>query len=220
MAEDHPRYSSRSGLLEPTRHWTLTGETLVVTEENDGARPAARRRIGLCLRIMAPFLHQRLLDRWPATVPLGEIRAVRLRFEPTRVDADRWSVTLDGPAGARAVIFSSSYRGLADFEDRAATFWPFMHALTDAVARANPAVRLATGLSRLAFLLQMGAAGAALILLCVLYFALGPAGTSGALSLGAIGAVLILLLRYGWANRPRAGIDEASQERLDRARME
>ncbi|PWR22540.1 hypothetical protein [Zavarzinia aquatilis] len=221
MAEDHPRHSSRSGILEPTRHWSLTGDDLVMTEGSDGARPATRRAIGFALRLLAPFLHQRLLDRWPATVRFRDIRAIRLRFDPTRVDPDRWSCALDGPARTRVVIFSTSYKGLADFEDRGPAFWRFVRALTDRVTQANPAVRLATGLSRLAFAVQMGVAGAAVVLLCALYFMLGgPTGVSGALSLGAIGAVLVLLLRYGWANRPRPGIDEASQERLDRARME
>ena len=53
--------------------------------------------------------------------------------------------------GARATLWSTHFAGVADFEDRAATYTPFVRALVARVAAANPACSFRAGTRPLSY---------------------------------------------------------------------
>jgi hypothetical protein len=70
---------------------------------------------------------------------------VRLSYVPPRVDSARYRCDLTMRSGGKIAILSTHYAGLADFEDRAATYAPFVRALIAKVAAANPSTRFRSG---------------------------------------------------------------------------
>jgi hypothetical protein len=77
--------------------------------------------------------------------PDRDIVGVRLSYAPSRVDGARYRCDLTMRSGRRLAILSTHYAGVADFEDRAATYTPFVRALIARVAPANPAARFRSG---------------------------------------------------------------------------
>ena len=70
--------------------------------------------------------------------PYRDIAGVRLSYAPSRADHARYRCDLRMRSGQQIAILSTHYAGIADFEDRAATYAPFVRALIARVAAANP----------------------------------------------------------------------------------
>ena len=79
--------------------------------------------------------------------PYRDIVGVRLSYAPSRFDSARYRCDLRMRSGQRLAILSTHYAGIADFEDRAATYGPFVRALIARVAAANPSASYRSGKS-------------------------------------------------------------------------
>jgi hypothetical protein len=77
--------------------------------------------------------------------PYRDIIGVRLSYAPSRVDSARYRCDLRMRSGQQLAMLSTHYAGIADFEDRAATYAPFVRALIARVAAANPSARFRSG---------------------------------------------------------------------------
>jgi len=161
-------YSARRNIREAEIGWQLSDDALICE-----AGPLAA--VG---------------EYWPKRVPYAEISAIRVRFDPTRFDTNRYRCDLRGPEGARYTLYSSSYAGFADFTDQGDSFSPFVRELMARVQRARPSAEVTTGLSWPAYLLQHGLV---LIALLVLVTVLGIAGMPG---FGSIWVKLALVVGY------------------------
>lgn len=198
-----PEYSSRQSLFHPTFRWRLEGDALVVTPlAPDHAAPR-----GWAGRLAARF---QIVDggaghpSWPERMPLMDITEIRVRFDPTRFDTNRYRCDLKGSGGANATLFSTSAQAPMVFRDQAASFSPFISALVERTQRVRPQVRIGAGLSGAAFVLEHGAVLLAVVaLVSVLDLAgvpaLGSVWVKGLVVAGSIGPLLL----YSWRNRPR-----------------
>ena len=122
-----PTYVARANVLEHEAVWRLAPDAL----ELQGG-PAA-----------GPDVVMRL--------PYRDIVGVRLSYAPSRADSARYRCDLTMRSGAALAILSTHYAGFADFEDRAATYAPFVRALIARVAAANPSARYRTGRNPVAY---------------------------------------------------------------------
>jgi hypothetical protein len=86
--------------------------------------------------------------------PYRDITGVRLSYAPSRVDSARYRCDLRMRSGQQLAILSTHYAGIADFEDRAATYAPFVRALISRVAAANPSARFRSGKSPVTYWLE------------------------------------------------------------------
>lgn len=77
--------------------------------------------------------------------PYRDIREIRLSFAPSRVDSRRYRCDFQLTNGTLAAILSSHYAGIADFEDRGATYVPLVRGLIAHVAAANPKCKFEAG---------------------------------------------------------------------------
>jgi hypothetical protein len=122
-----PTYVARANVLEYEAIWRLTPDAL----ELQGG-PAS-----------GPDVVMRL--------PYRDITGVRLSYAPSRADSARYRCDLTMHTGRRLAILSTHYAGLADFEDRGATYAPFVRALITRVAAANPSAAFGSGRSPAAY---------------------------------------------------------------------
>jgi hypothetical protein len=77
----------------------------------------------------------------------SDIRRIRTYDSPGAAGVPASGRCIITPArGRKLVLTSLHYRGLADFEDRAAQFQPFISNLISRVAAANPAAELISGM--------------------------------------------------------------------------
>ena len=80
-----------------------------------------------------------------------DIVELRLSYAPSRVDDARYRCDVRMRSGQQIAIMSTHYVGFADFENRAASYVPFVRALVGRVARTNPAARFRSGKNPVAF---------------------------------------------------------------------
>jgi hypothetical protein len=177
-----PTYVARANVLEHEAIWRLTSDAL----ELQGGPTAG------------PDVVMRF--------PYRDIVGVRLSYAPSRVDSARYRCDLTMRSGGTIAMLSTHYAGIADFEDRAATYAPFVHTLIAKVAAANPSARFRSGKNPITywaehfFLLAMVA---------LLIFVLSITGTmplsdsSWAKLFIIIGFIplLIVYTRKNWPNR-------------------
>jgi hypothetical protein len=86
--------------------------------------------------------------------PYRDIVGVRLSYAPSRVDSARYRCDLRMRSGQQLAILSTHYAGIADFEDRAATYAPFVRALIARVAAANPSASFRSGKNPVTYWLE------------------------------------------------------------------
>jgi hypothetical protein len=122
-----PPFVARANVLEYEAIWRLTPDAL----ELQGG-PAARPDVVMLL-------------------PYRDIVGVRLSYAPSRFDPGRYRCDLTMRSGRRIAILSTHYAGIGDFEDRAATYAPFVRALVARVATGNPSARFRTGRNPVAY---------------------------------------------------------------------
>lgn len=137
-------------------------------------------------------------------VRYADIAEIRLSYDPTRFESDRYRCDLTTRSGARELIVSVSYVSPANFENRAATYVPFVRTLVRKVSNANPACRFVAGKKPRAYLAEHGFLLAMLLLLAsTLYFTGVPVAGVVAIKLGLIAVYVPIMLRYTRVNRPR-----------------
>jgi hypothetical protein len=83
--------------------------------------------------------------------PYRDVVGLRLSYAPSRADHARYRCDLRMRSGQQVAILSTHYAGIGDFEDRAATYGPFMRSLIARVVAANPAASFRSGSKPLAY---------------------------------------------------------------------
>ncbi|MDD3444453.1 MAG: hypothetical protein PHS60_03525 [Zavarzinia sp.] len=184
-ADPLPTHEARHGVHDIVRRWTVGPDALLRVSDAPGTGPKR--------------------DHLPARIPYAEVESLEVIFDPTRFDRTRHRCIIHAKGGWKISIPSTFYRGFADFEDRGASFYPFVAALAGKVREATPRARIRAGLTWPAFLLQFGGpATVFLLMLLVLDMTGGATTTSFWLKGAAIIGSLGLLCRYAIRNLPRS----------------
>jgi hypothetical protein len=144
-------------------------------------------------------------DKGEGRLAYADLAEVRLAYAPTRVQKNRFLLSLKSVEGSPLHIGNESYRGLADFEDRSAAFRDFVFALHRAVAATNLAVRFVAGNTSGWYALHWlmtGLAMAAIIAGLVFFLTFGLVWVA-LIKVGLIVYYLPTLRRYLARNQPR-----------------
>jgi hypothetical protein len=115
--------------------------------------------------------------------------------------------------GAAETIRSTHYRGFADFEDRSATYVPFVRGLAARVAAANPGCRFLAGKRPLVYWAEHIFLLAMILLLVLVLGLVGEVGLSTLvwIKLSIIVAFVPIMILYTRKNWPRR-LDPAAIE--------
>jgi hypothetical protein len=176
-----PTYIARANALEYEAIWRLGADTL----ELQGGPTAGP---DVVLRF-----------------PYRDVVSVRLSYAPSRADSVRYRCDLRLRSGQRLAILSTHYAGIANFEDRGATYVPFVRSLVDRVAVANPHASFRSGKSPIAYWAEHIFLLAMVAVLVVLLSAVGLSSIMGLVwvKLLIILGSIPLLLAYTRKNWPR-----------------
>jgi hypothetical protein len=176
-----PTHTVRASLLEHEAVWRLEDDALVLQ-----GGPAADADSVL-------------------RFPYREIVRLRLSYEPSRVDGERYRCDLRMRSGQQLVIMSTHYVGFADFENRAASYVPFVRALVARVAQENPAARFRSGKKLVTFWAEHIFLAMMVALLIFVLIAIGTSSLSDSSwsKLWMILGSIPLLIAYTRKNRPR-----------------
>ena len=71
-------------------------------------------------------------------IPLRDVIDVRCRYQPTRVQLNRYECLVTAKGGTKLKIGNQFYQGVADFEERSEDYRKFVVALHVALATLNP----------------------------------------------------------------------------------
>ena len=136
--------------------------------------------------------------------PYRDIVGVRLSYAPSRVDSARYRCDLRMRSGQQLAMLSTHYAGIADFEDRAATYAPFVRALIARVAAANPSARFRSGKNPVTYWVEHLFLLAMVVLLVFVLSMTGfaPLSESSWAKLGIVLGSIPLLLVYTRKNWP------------------
>lgn len=144
-------------------------------------------------------------DRAPTRLRLADVTEFRLAYDPTRVALDRYRCDLRLAGGRRLTVLNKSYVSIAVFENRDATYSPFVRALAAAVHRANPACRFRVGKGTLGYVISV--LFMAVVLVVLAYVLLLTAGASlGWVVIAKLAIIAVMLpfaINYIRRNRPR-----------------
>jgi hypothetical protein len=174
-----PAYAVRANVFESEAVWRLGPQTL---ERSEGPDPADLRRISY-----------------------DAITAIRLSFAPSRFDSVRYRCDVKTKWGSGLAILSTHYVGIGNFEDRGASYTPFVRELIARVAAANPKATFRAGKNPFVYALEHAFLLVAFTFLVLVLFLVGGAGLSDLVwvKLGIIVSFLPLLAAYTWKNWPR-----------------
>lgn len=135
------------------------------------------------------------------SIPWAKIAELRLRFEPGRFATNRCMAQVVTNTGWMAEIDNQHYAGLAEFEDRSASYRAMIELLLLRLRAANPQARLVTGQGT-ALWLSMGFL--LLMLLALFLVVLTIGGPLIALiKLGVLAFFAPTMVRYIRVNRRR-----------------
>lgn len=171
-------YSKRRNLFEKGEwEWRVTGDALVARD------PQGREDIG----------------------PWREVSAVRLGYEPTRYKTWRHVIELKFRNGAKWQIDNVHFRGIADFENRSATYNPFVHAVMDKLRQQAPEAKGSVGSAPIFYWVSMIGLSLLFAVLAMLLLAIPISGFSGIVwvKLGLIAAMLPTLFLWARKSFPR-----------------
>ncbi|MFD2301649.1 hypothetical protein ACFSYE_00600 [Roseibacillus ishigakijimensis] len=96
-------------------------------------------------RLRAGQLALLLPDQAPKVTPLSEASRLRLRFEPTRVQPNRYLCEITFRHGLRYTLSNERYRGFGDFEDQSEDYRHWVRLLIRETAYHAPHCQLITG---------------------------------------------------------------------------
>ncbi len=205
-AAEFVSHTARTDMFQREAEWRLGPDALERTggEPADVAWWAHLMRFYLCL--IVPWAVRGIEKGGPARFPYASIAELRLCFEPTRVDQARHRCEIRLANGQKASIYSSHFAGVADFEDRAATYAPLARGLVARVAAANPACRFRSGKRPLVYWTEHIVLLALFALLVVVLAAFGGSGLSDLVvaKLAIIIGFIPLLIMYTRKNYPRS----------------
>ena len=132
-------------MFQTEARWRLAADAL----EREGGEPANApwyaHALRVFLRIIWPWTGVTIEPGGAARFPYASIKELRLSYDPTRFDTRRHRCDVRLSDGERATLWSTHFAGVADFEDRAATYTPFARALVARAAASNPACAFRAG---------------------------------------------------------------------------
>jgi hypothetical protein len=137
--------------------------------------------------------------------PFADIIELYLRFDPTRFDTARHRCDLRLADGRAASLLSTHFVGVAEFEDRAATYVPLVRALVERVASANPSCRFRAGKRPAAYWAEHLFLLAMVVLLVLVLGVVGGLALSTLVlvKLAVIAAFVPVMISYTRKNWPR-----------------
>lgn len=145
-----PGHASRANVFQTEARWHLGADAL----EREGGEPANApwyaHALRLFLRVIFPWTGIKIEKGGAARFPYADITELRLSFDPTRFDTRRHRCDVRNSAGT-GTLWSTHFAGVAEFEDRAATYTPFVRALVARIAAANPGCAFRAGTRPLAY---------------------------------------------------------------------
>jgi len=199
-------HASRANVFQREATWCLTADAL----ERRGGEPAdapwSAHALRFYLRLLWPWSGIRIDRGGPARFPYREIAEIRLLFDPTRFDAQRHRCDITPRSGTRVSLWSTHYVSVGEFEDRGASYRPFVRALVAHAAAASPACRFRAGKKPLVYWAEQIFLAAMAALLVFVLALVGGSGLSDLvlLKLAIVAAMIPLALRYARKNRPRS----------------
>lgn len=136
-------------------------------------------------------------------MPWSAVREIRLTYAPTRAKTWRHKLTLRVSRGSW-VIDNVHFAGIGSFEDRSASFGPFVLACVEHVRDAAPGAVARLGSDPLAYWAQMGFVTVMFVLLAAVVVAL-PVNFTGLIwvKLGLIAVMLPVLAGFMVKSWPR-----------------
>lgn len=140
-------------------------------------------------------------SRWAWT----DMRAVRLRWFPTYAKPWLHQFRIE-TAASKATIDNGHFQGIGQFEDRSASYGPFVRAALERIRALSPSAQVHIGSTTLAFwatmiFVALSFAGLAVVLILLPFPAYNPVVLIAKLAIIAYG--LMLLPRWVSKNRPR-----------------
>lgn len=136
-----------------------------------------------------------------------DIDQVRLAFAPTRYKPWRYLMELKLRSGGKLAVDNVHFKGMADFEDRSATYRPFVEAVLGELRRRRPNVKVRIGAAPGAYWAQMAFVAAAFGLLALVLVSLPGAIIPGGawLKLAIVAVTLPVLVQWARKSYPRLG---------------
>jgi hypothetical protein len=199
-------HAARTDMFQREATWRLGPDAL----EREGGEPADApwwaHLLRFYLRLIVPFAIRRIEKGGSARFPYASIVELRLCFDPTRADSTRHRCDIRLADGRRASVYSNHFAGVADFEDRAATYVPLVRGLVARVAAANPACRFRSGKRPFVYWAEHIMLLFLFALLVFVLAAFGGAGLSDLVlvKLGIIVGFIPVMIMYTLKNYPRA----------------
>jgi hypothetical protein len=81
------------------------------------------------------------------TIALGDIEHVHLKYDPTRLQPNRYTMTIKRVNQTPLRIVNTHYQGIANFADQSPQYVPFAQALHQAIAKQSSNTRFTAGSS-------------------------------------------------------------------------
>lgn len=135
--------------MEAEKRWTLGTDVLLIHEGNYPALP----------------------------IPLDSLIEIRMSYEPTRVQQNRYQCHLFTARGRCTKFQNEHYREVMDFEDRSKSYTDLVRQLVIRTSALNPACRFTTGTTWLNWLIQTGILTFSFLLVAFVFIAMGSSGT-------------------------------------------
>lgn len=138
-------------------------------------------------------------------IPLAGIVRLRLSYDPSRFQTNRFRCHLYNANGKCGVIQNDSYRGMADFEDRSESYVALVRALIPRIASLSPRCTFRSGTSNLNWWVQaiflLGVFSLLFLVMFALYTAIGPLVI---VKLVIIAFFVPVAIRWFLRNKPKA----------------
>jgi hypothetical protein len=199
-------HGARADMFQRETTWRLGPDAL----EREGGEPADApwwaHLLRFYLRLIVPFAVGPIEKGGPARFPYASIVELRLCFDPTRANDSRYRCDVRLADKRRATVYSTHFAGVADFEDRAASYVPLVRGLVRRVAGASPRCRFRSGKRPFVYWAEHIVLLFLFALLVFVIAAFGGAGLSDhvLVKLGIVAGFIPLLILYTLRNFPRA----------------
>lgn len=136
----------------------------------------------------------------------GDVSFVRMQYAPTRLKSERYLFQIAGKRGTKFSFDNMHFAGIADFEERSATYTPFARAVLDKVKEAAPNAAVYLGASPASYVGQVAMVAVAFAALIAVFLTIPVFDSISESSWYKFGVVLVSLpffVRWVYASFPR-----------------
>jgi hypothetical protein len=148
--------------------------------------------------------------------PWRDVSRVRLRYAPTRLKTWRYTFDVAFKNGVDWSIDNAHFASIGDFEDRSATYAPFVRAALARIKAEAPQAKIYTGTSPISFAAQVAMVAVAFLGLAALFLTIPVFETSNVwwvvFKLAIIAAMIPPFVKWVRTNVPRAISPDAIPE--------